>query len=562
MSVALRQRTGAPVRLQLAFVALMTVAAACSGAEIDAATSQNVQPARNLSDTVDDNAPAATTIPEVIAFIEEPVTLRVGVPRLDYVDPHTVDETDPVAVLVADVLTDGLTQIDASTGLAAPALADTWRVSDDGRTWTFVLGTHTFSNGAQVTPEDVVASLNRVAAQGINSLTGPSLWPIEGWLDASSDDVVSVSGIRVASEDEVEIVLSTPFADLAEVLASVLFGVVPADEARPDVAAGEFPLTSATTLEPVALWEDGIRLQGEEVPGEISAIELYVDPEGSLLAAGEVDLGVGLDPTLTLPGVERSTSERSGHVFFAMDASDAPLNDPLIRQAILHTIDRETIRDEFFPGFAVMDGFTPGATDDTCARACGLDLEQAQTLVEASTNSDEPLTVDYFFDVAPEDVAAGVASAEEALATAIVAALNEVGLDATAVGHDPAEYGTLAANGELGLFRFGTVSTSSSRESDLAAMFGTNGPDNITGISIDRLDDALAEARNALDGAERQRAYSAAERIVFGEAALAPLVTLHHDVWFGKNLSSAGLEPDGSLDLTAFSVVLDQFVDE
>ena len=388
--------------------------------------------------------------------------------------------------------------------------------------------------------------------------------------------MTAVSGIRAVSEDEVEITLTTPFADLAEVLAGVVFGVVPADDARPDLGAGEFPLTSSATYQPVALWEDGIRMQGEEVPGEISAIELYWDPEGSLLAAGEVDLGVGLNPEESLPGVEHSQSDRGVHVFFAMDASEAPLDDPLVRQAILHSIDREAIRDEFFPDLAVMDGFAPSGHDgaettDACAAACEVDLDEARLLIEASSNRDVPLTVDYFLDGSPQetdqdadagdedDASAADVSAEEQLASVIAEALRDIGLDATAVGRDPLEYGTLAANGELGLFRFGTVSTSPSRESDLAAMFGSDGPDNITGISIDRLDEVLADARQELDGAQRQLDYAEAESIVLGEAALAPLVTLRHDLWFGENLSSAGLEPDGSLDLAAMTVVLDQF---
>ena len=380
---------------------------------------------------------------------------------------------------------------------------------------------------------------------------------------SAADDGAVVTGISVVGENDVQISLLTPYADLAEVLASVVFGVVPADDARPDLVAGEFPLTSSASLAPIALWEDGIRLQGEEVPGEISAIELFLDPEGSLLAAGEVDLGVGYDPSISLPGITHTTSERSGHVFFAMDASDAPLNDPLIRQAILHTIDREAIRDEFFPDLVVMNGFKPASdAEDACAGACELDLEQAQTLIEASSNRDVALTVDFFFDAPSEDPGAEAATPEQDLATAIATALQEIGLNATAVGHDPAEYGARAANGELGLFRFGAVTTSPSRESDVAAIFATDGSDNITGISIDRLDDVLNEARGELDGDERQLRYAEAEQIVFGEAAFAPLVSLHHDLWFGENLNSAGLEPDGSLDLAAMTVVIDQFLDE
>lgn len=559
MRIAVLRRNASLFRLLSALFAVVVLAAGCSGPDAENSITEPQDTnsvGRDLGET--------TTIPEVIAFVDEPVTLRVGVPRLDYVVPHEVDETDPVAVLIADVLTDGLTQIDPSTGLAAPALADAWRVSTDGLTWTFALGNHAFSTGEEITPDDVVASLNRVAAQGINSLTGPSLWPIEGWLEASAaDDGAVVTGISVVGENDVQISLLTPYADLAEVLASVVFGVVPADDARPDLVAGEFPLTSSASLAPIALWEDGIRLQGEEVPGEISAIELFLDPEGSLLAAGEVDLGVGYDPSISLPGITHTTSERSGHVFFAMDASDAPLNDPLIRQAILHTIDREAIRDEFFPDLVVMNGFKPASdAEDACAGACELDLEQAQTLIEASSNRDVALTVDFFFDAPSEDPGAEAATPEQDLATAIATALQEIGLNATAVGHDPAEYGARAANGELGLFRFGAVTTSPSRESDVAAIFATDGSDNITGISIDRLDDVLNEARGELDGDERQLRYAEAEQIVFGEAAFAPLVSLHHDLWFGENLNSAGLEPDGSLDLAAMTVVIDQFLDE
>lgn len=551
--------------------------AACSSGDAVAGNGAALQ----ASSTQPVEVPTTTTIPEVIAFVDDPVTLRVGVSSLEYGLPHAVDETDPVAVLVTDLLTDGLTQIDSTTGLAAPALADSWRVSGDGLTWTFSLGQYVFSTGEPITAVDAVASLNRIAAQGVSSLSGPSLWAVEGWNQAGAvnSDSAVVSGIRAVSETEVELTLTTPFADLAEVLSGVIFGVTPAEEPDAAVAAGEFPLTSSSAFEPVALWEDGIRMQGVESPGEISAIELLWDPEGSLLAAGEVDLGIGLGPDVVTPGLQHSRSDRGVHVFFAMDASEAPLDDPLIRQAVLHTIDRESLRDEFFPGLAVMDGFAPdGNVDaesvDACAVACELDLEQARLLIDASTSRDVPLTVDYFFDVTPPPAEDSTAredadgtdetpvSAEEQLATAIAAALQEIGLDAAAVGHDPVEYGTLAANGELGLFRFGTVSASPSRESDIAAMFATDGPDNITGISIDRLDDVFTEARQELDGEDRQLDYAEAESIVFGEAALAPLVTNHHDLWFGENLSSAGLEPDGSLDLAAITVVLDQFNDD
>ncbi len=581
-------------RLVGLFGVLVLLATACSNSGDSASDNTENTPttAADSSNSDESDDVSSTTIPEVIAFVEDPLTLRVGLPVLEFAAPHVVDEVDSVAVLVTDALTDGLTTIDTDTGLVGPAIAESWSVSNDELTWTFALGDHSFSSGDPITADDVVASLNRVAARGVLSLNGPSLWAVDGWIEASppdtvsdigeTDAAVSVPGLRAVSTSEVEITLTTPFAALPEVLAGVVFGVLPADDDQIAQDDGSLPISSSVDFEPVALWEDGIRLQGEQAAGVVSTIELFLDPEASMLAAGEVDLGVGYDPELSLPGIEQTQSERSAHVFFAMDATEAPFDDPQIRQAVLHTLDRNELRDEFFPGLAVMDGFVASSGSapveagsrpvDACGGACDIDLEQARLLVDASANGDVAFTVDYFLvgtDSGPADSAdgeentdgedSGDVSPEEQLANQIAASLREIGLDATAVGHDPAEYGMLAANGELGLFRFGSVTTSPSREADVAAMFSTGGADNITGTSIDRLDDLFIEARSELDSADRQVVFAEAESVLFGEAVIAPLVTLQHQLWFGETLSRAGLEPDGSLDLSAMGFVLDEF---
>jgi peptide/nickel transport system substrate-binding protein len=50
-----------------------------------------------------------------------------------------------------------------------PAIAESWKVSDDGLTWTFKLRKATFSNGDPVTAEDVKFSIDRFANPDINS---------------------------------------------------------------------------------------------------------------------------------------------------------------------------------------------------------------------------------------------------------------------------------------------------------------------------------------------------------------------------------------------------------
>lgn len=535
------------------------IVAACSGepeSTEDAAPTEELGQSAPTDSVLDETT---TTIPDVIAFVEDPVTLRVGVPGFAFVEPHLLDETDPVEVLVTDLLTDGLTAIDTETGLVEPALAESWTTSGDGLTWTFLLGEHTFSNGEPITAGDVAASLTRVGERGIGSLSGPSLWPVVGWVDAP--ETGEVAGLVIVDDQTLEITLTTPYAALVDVLAGPVFGVFPAEVGAS--ASDDLPLSSSVHFEPTALWEDGFRVQGEELGGEVSAIEVFADPDGSMLAAGEVDLGIGINPDTPLGDLSSVDVVSSAHVFFAMDASDAPLDDPLIRQAVLHAVDRESIRDGYFPDLALMDGFVNANSNiaDACGGACELDIEQARLLVDASPSRDVPFTVDYFADTGSGDGddASESVSREQLVAEQIAESLRAIGLDATAVGRDPQVYGSLAVDGELGLFRFGAITTTPSSEAQIGALFATAGRDNLTSTSIERLDDLLDEARAEGDPERRQLIYTEAEQVVFGEAAVAPLVTAQHHLRFNETLSSAGLEPDGSLDLAAIVPALDQF---
>ena len=528
------------LRITLLVVAL--VAASCSGGTPEP---ERTEPFPSDADTAPGDG--ADDTPDGLAFADDLSgvrVLRVSVPSMDFAAPHLVDETDPVAVLVTDLVTDGLTARDSASGLAVPALADSWTVSDDHLTWTFQLGDHTFGDGAPVTAADVVASLNRVADRGLDSLSGPNLWAIAGW-EAAATAGVDVAGISATGVLTVDITLTERFEPLPEVLSvGVTFGVYPAEQ-----SSSVLPVSSSVDFVPSQLWEDGVRVEATPAwSGTIETIELFVDPEFTMLAAGETDLAVGVDPDAPLGDLRGSTIQRSADAFYAMNAQLAPFDDVMIRQAIVHAVDREAIRAEFFPNAGVMQGFVPqgvpGGSPDACGDSCVLDVEQARLLVEASPNRDVPFTVDYF-------VAEGDDDSEQRLAEMVASSLREVGLVATARSHTASDYGIRAANGELGLFRFGSVSTTLTAEADLGAMFHTAGRDNLSGTSIERFDAFIAAGRLEPNPVVRASIYADAERVLFGEAVALPLVEFRHHVVFTDVLESAGLEPDGSLDLDA-----------
>ena len=77
-------------------------------------------------------------------------------------DP-TVSTSQEIARVMYHNVYEGLVRIDRS-GEIVPALAESWETSDDGLTWTFTLKEGvTFHNGDPLTPDDVVAALERAA---------------------------------------------------------------------------------------------------------------------------------------------------------------------------------------------------------------------------------------------------------------------------------------------------------------------------------------------------------------------------------------------------------------
>ena len=74
-------------------------------------------------------------------------------------DPHFVTAANEDAI-ISDMLV-GLTTQDAG-GTAIPGAAERWETSADGRTWTFHLRDHLWSDGKPVTANDFVYAWRRM----------------------------------------------------------------------------------------------------------------------------------------------------------------------------------------------------------------------------------------------------------------------------------------------------------------------------------------------------------------------------------------------------------------
>lgn len=237
--------------------------------------------------------------------------------------------------IVGDCIYSRLVRLTPSFDLE-PELATSWEASDDAQTWTFSLRTGVkFHNGKELVADDVVFTLERALQEG--SKAKGEIGPIE----------------TVAALDAytVQIKLSSPYADLATVLAKPQASIVPRwndkIETNP-VGTGPFRLAS---LAP------GERLVYERFDDYFVADQPYLDrvvevinPEASAalngLVAGDIDVvwnaKLGWQATIDQrSGVRMEQVASPGYNNIYMMVDQPPFDDVRVRQALKHCIDRE-----------------------------------------------------------------------------------------------------------------------------------------------------------------------------------------------------------------------------
>jgi peptide/nickel transport system substrate-binding protein len=288
--------------------------------------------------------------------------------------PSTIDPAEVYEKMASDILfntTDRLVELEPGSGDAVPGLAESWEISEDALTYTFQLREGvTFQDGSELTSEDVKFSLER--SLNINHPDGAAFL------------ISGIESIETPDDLTVEITTSAPNVTFLSRLAYTVATIVPSDGdvySAPDsmlgsaeeapsaeeaaefivgdqiVGSGPYQLTSyspdtGATLE---AW-DGY---WGEAP-EVSTVRLqFFDSSAQMtnaLNAGEIDLNINdLGPAerTSLEGEEGITVEQGegGRIrYIVLDVTQAPFDDPEVRQAMSANIDRQRIIDEVFEG--------------------------------------------------------------------------------------------------------------------------------------------------------------------------------------------------------------------
>ncbi|OKL44254.1 ABC transporter substrate-binding protein [Pseudovibrio exalbescens] len=311
------------------------------------------------------------------AFAKTPQPKRGGLLRIGHSGGATSDTIDPATYAAGPVVTamlggvcNNLVEIDAD-GNPVPELAESIEPSADAKTWTFKLRKVTFSNGKPLTADDVIASYNHHRSEDSKS--------------GAKSLLAQIENIRADGDRVVVFELKSGNADFPYVAADYHLVIMPDNgNGKIDWEAGIG--TGGYTLEE---HEPGVRVRlkrrddyWKEDRAWFDEVLLLTinDPTArqNALVTGEVDVINTVDvKTVHLlerrPGIETVEVTGTAHYTFPMHCDSAPFDDPNVRLALKHAIDRQEMVDKLLRGHGRVGNDHPIAPAN---RFFAKDLEQ------------------------------------------------------------------------------------------------------------------------------------------------------------------------------------------
>ncbi|MDP3856720.1 MAG: ABC transporter substrate-binding protein, partial [Stagnimonas sp.] len=297
------------------------------------------------------SATFASTLLATAAYAQGPV--RGGILRAGLSGGGATDSLDPGSLIGALTIVFGkcwgelLMEVTPDGGLEY-RIAESIGSSKDAKTWTMKIRKGIqFHNGKEVTPQDVVATLERHTNK--ESKSG-ALGLLRG-----------IESLKVDGRDVV-VTLKEPNADLPYLMTDYHLIIQPnggKDNPTAGISAGPYK---------VAVNEPGVRYGGEKFKnywqsgkvGHADQIEIIVINDAtariSALQGNQVHMIDRIEPKVVdllkrVPGVSIQNISGRGLYHFSMFCNTAPFNNPDLRMALKLAMNREEMLDKVLRGY-------------------------------------------------------------------------------------------------------------------------------------------------------------------------------------------------------------------
>lgn len=278
-------------------------------------------------------------------------------------EPPHLDPTAGAAAAIDEVVYanvfEGLTRI-GSDGSVQPALAESWEVSDDGKVYTFKLRSGAkFHDGSDLDSGDVKFSLDR--ARGEDSVNAQK--PLFAQIDTV--EAVDATTVKVTlKQPQGSFLYNMGWGDAVIVAPESAEG----NKANP-VGTGPFKFDSWAKGSSIKIvknpdyWGDPVALEKAEfriVPDAAAAIPALLSGDVHAFA-NRADIGDSLAQIQADPRFEVVIGATEGETILSTNNKKPPFDNPKVRQAIAHALDRAAIIQAGSSGFGIPIGshFSP-----------------------------------------------------------------------------------------------------------------------------------------------------------------------------------------------------------
>ncbi len=468
-------------------------------------------------------------------------------PRADLVflngaEPETIDPaliTGQPEGRIANALFEGLTSFDAAA-TARPGVAQSWEISEDGRTYTFHLrGNAAWSDGTPVTAGDFVSSWRRTLAPETASEYAYQLHYLKNGRLFNEGKLKDFSQVGVDAPDAhtLRVVLENPTPFFLDLCAFPTLLPVPVASiqkfgdawTKPGKLIGNGPYM-------LQQWRinDHIRLvknphywnRDRVAMGSIDVLPMSkANTALNFYLSGLADLMMdkGLVPPALLNDLRKRPDFHSspflGTYFLRFNATRKPFNDPRVRQAFSMVIDKKSLVEKItrageVPAFSLVP---PGTAGYQPPEGINLDIARARQLM---AEAGYPEGKGFPF--------VGYLYSEGELNEAIAVELQGMFRSALGVGinlqrQEWKVYLRSMSSLDYDLCRSSWVGDYRDPNTFLD-MFVTNGGNNRTGWSNPEYDRLIQDAARELDPQKRFDIFRRAERLlIVDQAPICPL---------------------------------------
>lgn len=467
-----------------------------------------------------------------------PDTLRIPGSDPPTLDPALTQDATSAGYIVE--MFSGLVTIGQDLKIV-PDLAKEWKVSPDGKTYTFTLRDDAkFHDGKPVTAKDFKYSIERACDRKTGSVVADTyLGDIVGCRDKLTGKAQEVSGVKAVDDKTLAITIDAPKQYfLAKLTYPTAFVV---DEknvtgggrnwtAKPN-GTGPFKLQEYTPGQRIVLTRND-NYYGDPKPSlkEIdymlaggSGMIMYENGELDIIGVGPNDIERVLDPSNSL-NKELVVNEDLSTSYVAFNVNKPPFDDPKVRQAFGLALDRQKLNDVVLRNTAKLaNGIVPPSMPNyknPNAKAPDFNPDKAKQLLNESKYAGNL-----------PDVTINISSAGGGAPSDLIQAMVEMwrtnlGVD---VNIEQTEFATFLQDvsrkpNPYQMYSLGWIADYPDPQNFLDILFQSKSLDNHTGYANPAVDKLLDQAAIEPDAAKRQALYQQAETQILADAPWIPLL--------------------------------------